>query len=458
MSVTRHSPAMMHGVSTRYASVHAPEAGTLALVALVGVACGFLVAAFPSDASVMVVASILAGTAYVVLTRSSAPERAAVGTVFLLAFGLRVLVMVVLHHTVFRADPSLLAGDDLAYDRIGLAIADRWRESGPSLAAWPDYRDLTGLILYLGSDNLLLPRLFNAFAGSLAVVFTALTAGRLFGPRAALRVGLIAALFPSLIVWSSLNLKEGWALLALSLVGYGLVSVRSSGWTTSALPIVTGLLLLSVIRSWLLFVVAAGLLIGSLAAMKRSRAKLIGTLTVVGLTLWGLMSLGVADQELDTVQSRSVEEIRSSTTRGGSALEEGIDLSSPVATLGSAPIALVTTTLGPFPWAIVGERQALALPEMIAWYVIFPLVILGVIRARRRVPAEATQLAVLAGTILVALAVIEGNLGLIYRHRLQALILLFVFVGAVDRSAAMPRAVSHHVAHRPWLRDPRRAG
>jgi hypothetical protein len=85
---------------------------------------------------------------------------------------------------------------------------------------------------------------------------------------------------------------------------------------------------------------------------------------------------------------------------------------------------------GPFPWTVTGVRQILALPEVLLWYALLIPLWRGIRRGIRTATTLAIPLLGFAGAILTAIVLLEGNLGLAFRHRLQAFVILFVFVGA----------------------------
>jgi hypothetical protein len=63
------------------------------------------------------------------------------------------------------------------------------------------------------------------------------------------------------------------------------------------------------------------------------------------------------------------------------------------------------------------------------WYAVLPFVVLGVLDGIRRERWSARVVVAVAMAVLGAIALLEGNLGLVYRHRLQAFFLLLLFAG-----------------------------
>ena len=80
------------------------------------------------------------------------------------------------------------------------------------------------------------------------------------------------------------------------------------------------------------------------------------------------------------------------------------------------------------------SRQAMAIPDVLIWYVCMPLVVMGVMYGLRR-RRRATLVPLLAGLLITVLhSLWEGNVGIIFRHRSHVLVLFLPFVGvAVTR-------------------------
>jgi hypothetical protein len=276
----------------------------------------------------------------------------------------------------------------------------------------------------------LLPRVVNAFIGSMTAVLVALAAWNLFGQKSAVwRAGLVAALFPSMLLWSTLNLKEVWAIFAVVLITYEVTRLRSAPLSHVVPGLALALVIFAVARPWLLIVCAVSLTAGFLWSIGHGRIRALALVGVLAGGLLLLYNFGVGQSEVEILQRDGIQDIRESTTTGGSALEQPVELSAPGAALRSVPRALATVTFGPFPWESSGLRQVVALPEVLIWYTLVPAVFIGFRRAWRTRKAEARQLLATAGGIMLAIAILEGNLGLAYRHRLQALAIFFVFAG-----------------------------
>jgi hypothetical protein len=402
----------------------------MAAMSVVVVGVGWFSVYREQDAAGIATAAILFPLGLIVANHLDSPDETIVVRIFLLAFAVRVVAVFVLHHFFFLNDPTLLAGDDVGYDTRAVEIAQHWRGAGgEGPAVWLDYTTYVGVVEFLASGFRLVPRVVNAFAGSLAAAFTAASARQVFDARASRAAGLCVALFPSAVVWTSLNLREGWALAGVSILVFVLVR-QVHRRMVSLMPLfLVGLLTVAMARAWTLLVLAAGVMAGLLwRSFRRPLRAVAGTLLIgIGVTL--LVLTGAAAPELTRLSTSDVATIRQSTTHGGSAFEGGLDPSSPGELVQTAPRAIAYVLFGPFPWQTQGTRQALALPEVLLWYAALLYAYRGMRAAVSTKPDMAWPLVGAICSLLIAFAVVEGNLGLLYRHRLHAFVILAVFVG-----------------------------
>jgi hypothetical protein len=406
--------------------------GSFWLVALtLAVGAGVLAAITPPVVIQVILIAALGVLGAVIAKATGRPDADMTVRLFWFAFLLRVVSVYVLHNLFFLQDPEILAGDDLGYDRAGTAIADYWGDArGMPISTWPQYEHFVALLYSVAPGLLIVPRLFNAFFGSLAAVFVGITARNLFDRKAGLIAGVMMAILPSFVVWSSLNLKEGMAVLGMSLLGYAISKGKTSGAYTGLLPLLAGMILLSFVRPWILFVAALGCVFGLIWSLPWGRLRGLFALLALAGGLYVLVAAGAGQSEISSFGERGVTGVRTSTTLGESALPTSIDLSEPTTAVATAPKVLAAVALGPFPWEFEGFRQLLSLPEVLVWYALLLPLFRGIRRGLRDTPWPTLPLLGMALAIIFAIALLEGNLGLAFRHRLQAFSLLLVFVGA----------------------------
>jgi len=145
----------------------------------------------------------------------------------------------------------------------------------------------------------------------------------------------------------------------------------------------------------------------------------------------------------DTMSETSPEELafrrQGFVTAGGHSLTDATaQISTPAGLLSYLPKALLNGFFAPFPWqwfdvkGSTGMMRMLAGLEMLAWYLLFPAVLVGswsIMKSRR---ADQLFLLVVVVSLLIPMALVVANLGTLYRLRLLFLLPLLIIAAAGD--------------------------
>ena len=352
----------------------------------------------------------------------------------LVALALRLLLVLVVQ---FRLSPYFFAPDAEGYERVGRQISNYWAGEGLAPQAiregWrPGYYHLNAVFYSAFGDSRLALVVLNMFAG----VWTALTTFYLtkeFLPTASAKAAaLITGLFPSLVLWSILNIRDALAAFCtVMLVLYGTRLTKrfrpSYLWIFSV-----SLLGLALLRDYMAFLVILGLMIGSVTAVRPERmfgTMVFGTITALVLTYLadqvGLFSTVRPEALLETAQALRLGLQQDAT----SAFGVGAETRTVGAALQYIPVGGAYLLFAPFPWDIQTALQSTAMGETFLWY---PLFLLSVLGFRISLRDRATTALVPASVLLVVVssyALVEGNFGTAYRHRAQIMPLFFIFSG-----------------------------
>ncbi|HEX8179996.1 MAG TPA: hypothetical protein VF525_10675, partial [Pyrinomonadaceae bacterium] len=73
-------------------------------------------------------------------------------------------------------------------------------------------------------------------------------------------------------------------------------------------------------------------------------------------------------------------------------------------------------------------RQTITLPEMLVWWSLFPLLVLGLWFTLKYRLRQALPILLFTTMLTLAYSVFQGNVGTAYRQRAQLLIFYFMFV------------------------------
>jgi hypothetical protein len=243
--------------------------------------------------------------------------------------------------------------------------------------------------------------------------------------RWALVAGLVVALLPSQILWSSLILKDAavWAALSGLAVVVALSS-RAEGRRLLLLGAAAAALLtlLGFLRLYTLEIACVAIVLAVLAGPRPRSLPRIGGAVVLLACIPLAFGMGLAGGRFVTATPDPREQRALNAAQGASAVAAArarADQQSPAgANLAYLPTGIAVVALRPWPWeqsdTSLGVRMARA--ETILWYPLLLLALLGFasVWAHRR--ALAFPLFA-GGGILLVYALTEGNLGTAYRHR-----------------------------------------
>ncbi|MFA7467789.1 MAG: hypothetical protein WCY82_05935 [Desulfotomaculaceae bacterium] len=363
--------------------------------------------------------------------RVPAEDRAILFKLALGALLLRVLFIV----ATLAFDNPFLTADGITYGRIGNDIAQTWHSGGSYIINKNNfgYYYFNAFIYYITGYYPDVVRLINsiiAIGAALNLYFVSL---RLSGPTAARYTFILTAFFPSFIVWSALNLKEGLCIFLLTFIVKKVLEVMQKFQFRNLMAIALALMPLVSLRFYL------GILLGIVIALSfivtatnfKWNKRLIYTLLLVivaGLTLnqMGYGFLGsdyVASQNLETIAEQ-----HNAGAIGDSAYSDGVSFNSVPNALKYIPVGLFYFAFGPLPWQSGGLLKIISLPEMFMLYVLYLFVAPGICSLWKKKRGECLFLIILIASFTAIYALGGSNMGGIYRVRFQVLSLLFVFI------------------------------
>ena len=378
----------------------------------------------------------------------------------LATLALRLLMAFVIQ---FNLEPYFFAPDAQGYEIIGKQISDYWAGVGFAPQAiregWrPGYYHLNAVFYTAFGESRLALVVLNMFAGVWTALMTFYLTKEILPVASAKVAALLAGVFPSLVLWSVLNIRDALAtLFTVLIVLYGMrLSKRFR--LSDACVFAAALLGLGLLRDYMAFLVVLGLGIGIMTALSTERViptVLFGTAVALALTYFadqvGLFSTLRPEGLLETAQV-----LRGGLQQGAtSAFGVGADTRTVGAALQYIPIGASYLLFAPFPWDITTALQAAAMPETLLWYPLFLCALLGLrIAVRSRASGAFVPVSVLV-VVVSSYALVEGNFGTAYRHRAQIMPLFFIFSG-VGLSWIKTRVISQTTWWRTRRGQPKR--
>jgi hypothetical protein len=147
----------------------------------------------------------------------------------------------------------------------------------------------------------------------------------------------------------------------------------------------------------------------------------------LGLTYFGVLRTATTDFEqygrLDRIQRSRLD-----LSRAESGYGEELDVSTAEGALSAMPVGVAYLMLAPFPWQMSSVRQAITLPEVLAWWAMIPLMIGGIWYAIRNRLRSAFPILFFSLMLTLAYSIFQGNVGTAYRQRTQIQVFLFIFI------------------------------
>jgi 4-amino-4-deoxy-L-arabinose transferase-like glycosyltransferase len=341
---------------------------------------------------------------------------------------------------------GFLFEDDRAFDVVSWALARLWSGVLNQTDKNQDYlinnyTVMMGWVYYLFGHDVVGPKLLNCLFGALTVVVMYALAKELGGARAGWFAAVLAAFFPSLVLWSILNLKDALTVLLITITMLGGLKFSRRPTLHWAIITILAFAALENLRLYVFFGLGWLLWISFFVVNRypwRQRLKFgvpfaLALLSVVFITNQ-TQALG-----LRYLSAKRLEALASSREYGSNTAETGIlDDEPPIARSAddgytiqfrTAPKVLPFVLWGPFPWQARKPRDVAVIPETLAWYGLQALIITAMIGYRRERWRELFMpLAYCAGLAFV-FSLIEGNVGTIYRHRAMMLIPAFAMAG-----------------------------
>ena len=361
-----------------------------------------------------------------------------VRSLFWLALLVRLATALGIHFGV--GSEEMFAPDQLTYHAIGRFIADRWSfDLAVPTGALPQgpkgYFYIVAVQYFLFGTHSLVPKLVNCFVGALGVPIVYDIVVRMgAGVPAALRAATFTVWFPSLVLWSALNIRDVWIIVLILLICRQALILQAKPGAISLFVMAGSMLALVQFRAYVLFAVAGPVVVSFLVQRSRriGRNLIIGSIAAVAL-IYADQVAG-ANRKARFLDLEELNTIRYWNTVGAESQLDQADISTPGKALLFLPKGLTFFLLAPFPWMLGSVRQVLALPETLVYYWLIPHMFRGIRHlVRHNLRASLMALLITAGLTL-GYALGEGNVGTAYRHRAQLLSFFLIF-GAVGLEA-----------------------
>lgn len=363
----------------------------------------------------------------------SAQERHSVLWILISAFVLRLSVA-----TMFSIFPQtrMFHDDADGYELVGMKFAAYWSGHGPPIIrdelVNQGYFYISGAAAYLAAGSRYAAAFLNTVLGTVTIFLVYRLARQFFHPRIAQRAAACCAFFPSMVLWSSIAVKDTIMTLLIVISVSGCIRLKRRFSTSALLMTVLPVIASQPIRFYMVYFLLFSI-IASLLIERRGRAltgipKMVAIAggVVVLIALVGLA--GRAEADVEMLSLKNVSHFRyGMAVSANSGFSADVDLSTPQRAIAFMPIGLTMLLFSPFPWQFTSLRALFALPEMLVWWALVPALVRGLRFAIRTRFAECSPILLFAVTLAAGYSLMQGNVGAGFRQRAQIFVFLFIF-------------------------------
>jgi hypothetical protein len=371
--------------------------------------------------------------------KSDNPAPEALQRLIQMAFLVRVAAVIVL--SLLGAE-DIFAPDHETYHFFSGWLARYW--SGETLGyPWKllepgpkAYYYIVASLYSVFGEYEIVPKLVNAAMGAWSVRLVYDVARRMSNNEdMAIRAARYATFFPSLILWSAVNIRDCWVIMLILLICKQAMMLQERVNVRSAFILAAAIGSIIQFRDYIFFAVTVP---AAVSFPVRNRAHLLRN-TLLGMIvavviIYADQSAG-ANRPMRSIDLETLDQIRQGTAVGGSKFQGEADISTPTKAALFLPQGLAFFLLAPFPWSITGLRQTFTLPEMLFFYSLLPAMVRGIAYLVRTRIAQSLMVLLVTGGLTLGYALGEANAGTAYRHRAQVLsfYLIFAAVGVQQR-------------------------
>lgn len=358
-------------------------------------------------------------------------DRAFIGRVLLAGLLLRVGLGLIIH---FRLPIGTFAPDQFTFQDVGWRTLLHLEGRGPRPLQIDGTLEVgyfywNALLFKLFGFVPLAPKLVNVFLGAWTGLIAYRLGGEVGGKAGARGAAAFTLLMPSLILWSTQNLREAPVTLLNSYLLLGMVRLHVRPRVATLGLVLAALATLGVLRDYMAWMAALAL-VGSLVLARGQspvyRVALAGFIVLVWSVAYA--NLGFGADLIQTANFESIDAQRRALAFGGSAFAPDADLSTPLRGFTFLPMGVLFFLFAPFPWQVgTSALTTMAFPETLLWYGLVAFAAIGGWHLLRRRFARAIPSVLFLMLTVAVYGLIEGNAGTAYRHRSQLIVAVFVF-------------------------------
>lgn len=370
---------------------------------------------------------------------------------FAAGFFLRLLTAVFLHFLMFvihEKNPlgryyfgGFFVGDGYAYHYNARIIANLWdygihvdkahyvRDFFSATGTIGNYDFFNAFVYKFIGHSPLTMFFINCLVGSLVIVFVYLIARRVYNEKVAWFSSMVCVFLPSLVLWSTQNLKGPILDLAMVVSLYFIIKLRYRFTIKDAMVLfvsVVALFYLSQFTLLAISIVAAAYVFFFTNTSGISRFfRILITVTCAYLFFTHIFPRFFGSDFIKWVDVNRIQ-----NSYGRLAYFSTYRIDSFMKLLFYMPLGIFAVLFMPFPWQVTSISQLFIVPEIVAGYVFLPLGIKGIFLSIKNKIKPSYIILIMLLFFSMFLGIYEGNIGTLYRHKSIVIILFYILVAA----------------------------
>ncbi|MDO8603580.1 MAG: glycosyltransferase family 39 protein [Candidatus Omnitrophota bacterium] len=363
-------------------------------------------------------------------------------SLFIAAFLLRIIMASLVYNFLFVLNGHGLLHDSWPYSENGYTILQMWLNGTHDIRYIDSYMRTTSLsgtlggydywnaIVYFFIGKSPISLIFiNCIAGSLAIVFVYAMTKEILNRKAAMLAAMLMCFWPSTFLWSIQNLKEPIVVLLICFLMWIFLQIRKRFRFYLIFLAIAAAFALKELRGFAIVVLMAVFLFSLIITSRFRKEMFLFLILTCGIIIFFhgqdlkslLPAIGNKEELLEWLYR-----MRSYRASGGSAFLVNLNFSNIQNFIIFLPLSLLIAWLAPFPWNLGSLSQVSAMPEMALFYLFIPAMFYGIFFILKNRFKEGSLIIPYIFVMSLILALIEGNIGTLFRHR--AIMLPFCFI------------------------------
>ena len=339
---------------------------------------------------------------------------------------------------------GFLSGDAGIYSKRAWQLAQFWLD--PLKNSFPltsygmnGYTYFNAFFYSLFGYGPLVLKFINCLLGTASGILIFYIAKDIFNAKIARLSAIFVVFSPSLIRWSIDVLKDPMINFLIILFFWILIKLREKKWFY-LIPSIFVVLIIKILGNPLYPILAFMLVFVFFMVLRSKPLKIVVLIFLICsiILIFYLTDMNPRDQAQELLKKAAFyQKLQAQSDEAGYFLYGNTTITEGRINLISLPLSylkgLSYALFSPFPWAMTSHLQLFAYPQILLWYFLFPFVLIGVLLSLRYKIKGTLAVIVFIFLVSSLLALVEGNIGSVFRHRdwISPFFLIFAVTGLV---------------------------